>query len=244
METGFVSPEIFMVQDAAGLQELIQENSSGKPLLLAVGALFTLFFAFAAAVPAVRYAGKVAPTVAMSGRDTKIRRRNRRTKKIRNFAAYYARLNLKRSRGRTAITILSLVMSITVFVALQSFTALLNAAELMEEMRLGDYSIINETAGFTSADLENLLGNEAVDSAAAIQFSLYDTEELISGMSPGFELKPGETLQVVGLNEAYMDYYTRGRISKEDMKRLNAGEGCVIKNPFPIVYEGKELEHS
>ncbi len=111
-------------------------------------------------------------------------------------------------------------------------------------MRLGDYSIINETAGFTSADLENLLGNEAVDSAAAIQFSLYDTEELISGMSPGFELKPGETLQVVGLNEAYMDYYTRGRISKEDMKRLNAGEGCVIKNPFPIVYEGKELEHS
>ena len=244
MATGFVSPEIFMVQDAAGLQELIQENSSGKPLLLAVGALFTLFFAFAAAVPAVRYAGKVAPTVAMSGRDTKIRRRNRRTKKIRNFAAYYARLNLKRSRGRTAITILSLVMSITVFVALQSFTALLNAAELMEEMRLGDYSIINETAGFTSADLENLLGNEAVDSAAAIQFSLYDTEELISGMSPGFELKPGETLQVVGLNEAYMDYYTRGRISKEDMKRLNAGEGCVIKNPFPIVYEGKELEHS
>lgn len=37
MATGFVSPEMFMVQDAAGLQELIQENSSGKPLLLAVG---------------------------------------------------------------------------------------------------------------------------------------------------------------------------------------------------------------
>ena len=45
-------------------------------------------------------------------------------------------------------------MSISVFIALQSFTSLLNAASLMEEMRLGDYSIINETAGFKEKDLD------------------------------------------------------------------------------------------
>ena len=244
MATSFVSPEIFMVNDTAGLKELIRENSAGKPLFLAASAFLTLFFAFAAAVPAVRYAGKVAPTVAMSGGNTKIRRRNRRTKRIKNFAAYYARLNLRRSPGRTAITILSLVMSISVFIALQSFTSLLNAASLMEEMRLGDYSIINETAGFTEKDLDELSQNDAVESVAAIQFSLYDTEELVAGMSPGFELKPGETLQVVGFNEMYMDAYTEGKLSEEEFQRLMAGEGCVIKNPFPVVYEGEELEHS
>ena len=67
-------------------------------------------------------------------------------KRIRSFEAYYARLNLKRNRGRTAITILSLVMSITVFIALQSFVSLLNTAGSLEEAHLGDYSCLLYTS--------------------------------------------------------------------------------------------------
>lgn len=84
----------------------------------------------------------------MSGQNSKVKRKNRKFKTIRNFKVYYARLNLKRNRGRTAITILSLVMSIAVFIALQSFTTLLNAASGMEDYHLGDYSIVNETVAF------------------------------------------------------------------------------------------------
>ena len=54
----------------------------------------------------------------------------------------------------------------------------------LSEMRLGDYSIINETAGFTEKDLDELSQNDAVESVAAIQFSLYDTEELVAGICP------------------------------------------------------------
>ena len=55
-----------------------------------------------------------------------IKRRNQKARTIRHFTSYYAKLNLKRGGTRSIVTILSLVMSITVFVALQSFTALLD----------------------------------------------------------------------------------------------------------------------
>ena len=126
--TGLLSPEIFLARDAGELDRLIAENSGGKGLFLLASAAITLLFALAAALPAARYAARVAPTVAISGTQVKIRRRNRKEKRIRNFEAFYARLNLRRSRGRTAITVLSLVMSVTVFIALQSAVGLLDAS--------------------------------------------------------------------------------------------------------------------
>ena len=116
--TGLLSPEIFMARDAGELNRLIAENSGGKGPFLLASASVTLIFALTAALPAVQYAARVAPTVAMAGSKVKIRRRSRKQKKIHNFEAFYARLNLKRRRGRTAITVLSLVMSITVFIAI------------------------------------------------------------------------------------------------------------------------------
>ena len=126
--TGLLSPEIFLARDAGELDRLIAENSGGKGFFLLASAAVTLLFALAAALPAARHAAKVAPTVAISGTQVKIRRRNRKEKRIRNFEAFYARLNLRRSRGRTAITVLSLVMSVTVFIALQSAVGLLDAS--------------------------------------------------------------------------------------------------------------------
>lgn len=87
------------------------------------------------------------------------KRKNRSTRKIHCFEAYYARLNLKRHRGRTVITVLSLVMSITVFLALQGFVSLLNAAG-MEQKHLGDYSVVNETVGFNTGRVEEIAGGQ------------------------------------------------------------------------------------
>ncbi len=244
--TGLLSPEIFLVQNTDELNRLIAENSSGKGIFLLVSAVITLLFALTAAIPAARYAAKVSPTVAMAGRNIKVKRRNRKAKKIRSFEAFYARLNLKRNRGRTAITILSLVMSITVFIALQGFTALLNAASGIEANRLGDYSIVNETIGFSPDTLTAMTQNEMVQSVAAIRFSMYlpDTSNRITEIEVGFELQPGETFQIAGLNHPYLSRFTDGWLSAEDFKRVMAGEACIVRNPIAISYGDAEVSHS
>lgn len=246
MATSFLSPEIFMVQNTSESQNLISANSTGKVPFLVISAAITLFFAFMAAIPAAKYAAKVPPTVAMSGRNTKVKRRNRKSKTIRNFEAYYARLNLKRNRGRTAITVLSLVMSIAVFIALQSFTTLLNTASGMEDNHLGDYSIVNETVGFSADDLEELRQNSVVSSVAAIQFLLYEPDDAgqISDIVLGFELQPGETFQVVGLNDDYWDYFMGSELSAEDLALLKSGKACIVRNPLALNYGGTELERT
>lgn len=246
MATSFLSPEIFMVQNTSELQNLISANSTGKVPFLVISAAITLFFAFMAAIPAAKYAAKVPPTVAMSGRNTKVKRRNRKSKTIRNFEAYYARLNLERNRGRTAITVLSLVMSIAVFIALQSFTTLLNTASGMEDNHLGDYSIVNETVGFSADDLEELRQNSVVSSVAAIQFLLYEPDDAgqISDIVLGFELQPGETFQVVGLNDDYWDYFMGSELSEEDLALLKSGKACIVRNPLALNYGGTELERT
>lgn len=90
------------------LQQLIQENQGGKGLFLLLSVFITLSFAFVAAIPAARAAARVSPVVSMAGPVIAGKRKNRSTRKIHCFEAYYARLNLKRHRGRTVITVLSL----------------------------------------------------------------------------------------------------------------------------------------
>ena len=240
--TGIVSPSVFMVESTSELRVLVSANSDGNFLLFAVSAAITLAFAFIAAIPAAHYAAKVTPTVAIAGKNTKIKRRNRKARKIRSFEAYYARLNLKRNRSRTTITILSLVMSISVFIALQGFTKLLNAASGMEDRHLGDYSIINETIGFSADELYEIQQNEMVESVAAIQFSLYlpDSDNRVTDIPGGFDLQPGETLQVAGLNDEYWDYFVGNSVSPEDLAVLKSGNACVVRNPIPISFNGEE----
>ena len=109
----------------------------------------------------------------MSGQPTKIKRNHRKAKKIRNFEAFYARLNLKRNRGRTILTVLSMVMSITVFVSLQSFRGLLDAGAAMRADHLGDYSVTNETIGINAASVNELRENEMIDSLSTIMLKFY-----------------------------------------------------------------------
>ena len=242
--TGLISPELFLVQNATELQALIAENSSLKVISLIISGAITLAFAMFAALPAARSAAKVSPIMAMSGNNLKIRRRKRRAKKIRNFEAYYARLNLKRNKGRTAITVLSLIMSITVFIALQGFTTILNAASALQGSHLGDYQITNENVGFSEDALVELRENEAVKSVAVIQFSLYEQNEAgqLDGIDIGFPLKPGETFQVVGLNDEYWDYFISSELSADQLEQLKSGNACVVRNPIPVSYGDGQLE--
>lgn len=142
--TGLLNPDLFMANSTSELNSAINTASTVKLPMLFASIAVILLFALLAAFPAARYASHVSPTVAMSGQTVKIKRRIKRNRNIRNFEAYYARLNLKRGRGRTAVTILSLVMSITVFVALQSFTGLLDASSSVQDMYFSDYTRVGE----------------------------------------------------------------------------------------------------
>lgn len=240
--TGLLSPRIFLARDAEELARLIGENSGGKGLFLLAGAAVTLFFALGAALPAARYAARVSPTVAMAGSRVKVKRRDRGSKTVRHFEAFYAWLNLKRGRGRTAITVLSLVMSITVFIALQSAVGLLDTAGSAVAEHYGDYSITNETVGFSPEEYRVMEEDPRVAELSAMQFSYYEqgTDGYPKGIGFGFPLQPAETFQVVGLNGAYWDR-AFSTLSPELREKLKAGEGCMVRNPIPMTYEGQEL---
>ncbi len=240
--TGLLSPEIFLVQDGAELNRLIEENASGRGGFLLAGVLVTLLSVLAASLPAVRHAAKVSPVEEMAGFDGKVRRRGRRVKTIRHFERYYAGLNLRRNPGRTTCTVLSLVMSISVFITLQGSVSLLNGAGSAAE-HVGDYSIIREEEGFSPDKLRAMEEDEQVLSVAALQFTLYDIDQDCAPVGIDLEgaLKPGETFQIIGMNEAYMEAGLGDCLSEEEMERLLAGEGCVVRNPIPLIFDAEEM---
>ncbi|NLU51932.1 MAG: ABC transporter permease [Clostridiaceae bacterium] len=237
--TSLFSPEIFMANNQEELNMLISQNSTGKLLPLLISAAITLIFSFLAAMPAARYAAKVSPVVAMNGTTVKVKRKNRKEKRIRNFEAFYARLNMKRNAGRTAITILSLVMSITVFVAVQSFSKLLDASKDIRKLHLGDYSVTNDTTGFMPSIVEELKILDGVSSVSTLKYSLYKQEKDGSlSIETSFELMPGETLQIIGVDEARLNALMPS-LTKEQMQKLKDGKACLVKNPIAISYGGQ-----
>lgn len=240
--TGILNPDLFMAGSTSELNTLIREAESGNVLFLIMSILITLIFAMLAAFPAAWYASFVSPIVAMSGQTVKIKRRVRKIKKIRNFEAYYARLNLRRGRGRTAITILSLIMSITVFVTLQSFTGILDTSSRVKDMYLGDYSVTNETIGFDSLAAAQILGHEAVESIKTTKLSVYTQND--KGEFPfelDFSLQTWESFQIAGIDNFRLSSYVSG-LSEKDIQELLTGDTCIVKNPFPFSYEGRTVE--
>lgn len=234
------SPEIFLAQDSAKLQELITANCSGKWGYLFASALITLVFAFLAAVPAARFAARVTPVTAMSNINIKIKRRKHQAKKIKNFERYYARLNLSRSKGRTTITVLSLVMSITVFITLQSFLSLLSVSG-SESKHLGDYALVNQYEGISPEELKLLEENKNVNSVAAQQFSIYELNEnnKPAMIETDIELGAGETFQIFGFNDQWIEHVFSEQLTQEKLEMLKTGKGCVVRNPIPMEIGGE-----
>lgn len=241
--TTLFSPDIFMAQNQEELSALIGQNSSGKMLPLLVSVCITLAFACIAAMPAARYAANVAPTLAMTGSSLKVKRKKRRNQKIRSFEAFFARLNLKRSPGRSFITILSLVMSITVFVALTSFSGLLDTSREVQDMHRGDYAVSSESTGFAPAVIEDLKGRPEMESVSTLKYSLYQQkEDGTIDIAFDFQLKQiYETLQIIGIDEAWLKSLVP-QITDQQLQDFKDGKSCLVKNPIAVTMEGKTYE--
>lgn len=242
--TGVLNPDLFMADSAGELAQTIRATSSDSFLPYLVSIAVTLLFAMAAAFPAARYASRVSPTVAMSGQAVKIKRHSRKEKAIRNFEAYYARLNLRRGLSRTVITILSLIMSITVFVALQSCVTLLDTSKGVQDMKLGDYAVTDENLGIAPESIDRLRAQEQVADLATTKLTVYSQDE--NGTIPielDFALQTWEAFGVAGLNDERLTAAAEG-LTEEDKAELLAGTACIVKNPIPISYEGQTYEGS
>lgn len=239
---GFLNPNLFMASSTQELTAAINQSSGSKALPLVASVVITLIFASVAAFPAAHYASCVSPTVAMSGQSAKVKRRHRKAKKIKNFEAFYARLNLKRNRGRTIITVLSMVMSITVFVALQSFSGLMDASAAIKDSHLGDYSVTNETVGIAAASIDELCGNTMVDSLYTTMLTVYQFDE--NGTIPvntDIALQTWETLHIVGFDDERL-VTAVSALSESDKEDLQNGTACLVKNPISFSAEGQSVE--
>ena len=242
--TGILNPDLFMADSTTELNQMINATDADHFLLYFVSVAVTLIFAMSAAFLAARYASRVSPAVAMSGRNVKIKRRGRQTKAIRNFEACYAWLNLKRGRSRTVITILSLVMSITVFVSLQSFTALLDTGKSVQDMTLGDYAVTNETTGISPDSLSEIRDHELVENLATTKLSVYSQDG--NGNIPvelNFTLQAAENFQIAGIDNNRLTSYADG-LSEQDKTDLLSGAACIVKNPVPFAFEGQTFENT
>ena len=240
--TGVLNPDLFLADSTKILHSMISHIRFGDLSVYLVSSLVTLFFGIFAAFPAAHYASCVSPTVAIAGQKVSIKRHGRKAKKIHNFEAYYARLNLKRGRGRTMITILSLVMSITVFVALQSFTMLLDTSKSVKDMHTGDYAITNETVGISPESVDIIQESGWVENLATAKLTVYTQDE--KGKLPitlDFQLQSWETFQVAAIDDARLTSWVPG-LSEEEQKELIQGSACVVKNPIPFVYEEEVIE--
>ena len=242
--TGILNPDLFMVNSVSELNTAISAAGTVKlPMLLASVAV-TLLFALLAAFPAAWYASRLSPIAAMSGQAVKIKRRGKRNRKIHIFEAYYAGLNLKRGRGRTIVTILSLVMSITVFVALQSFTGLLDASSEVQDMYFSDYSITNETSGIPPESVDTLIANDAVESISATRLSVFmPGAGDVLPFETDLSVKSHETLQLVNIDDAQLQRYAP-KLSDQDRQALNDGTGCLAKNPIAFSYGDTPVERT
>ena len=148
MVTNILNPDILLANDNKEITELIHKNTTAYIFPLVLSTSISLIFSLISALPSAIYASHVSPKIAMAGSTTKIKRKIKREKTIKNFERHLAWLNLKRNKGRTIITILSLFMSITVFVALSEFSNVLDVSRSVSNLKEGDFSLTNEISGF------------------------------------------------------------------------------------------------
>ncbi|POP34560.1 ABC transporter permease [Lactonifactor longoviformis] len=236
-----LSPEAFQTGSPEELLSLVRQSGDNSLWAVSGSILITLASSLLASLPAASYAARVSPVTAIGHTSAKAGRRRRRRKKIKHFEAFYGRLNLRRNPARTFITVLSLAMSIAVFVALQSFTRLLDTSREVRDMHPGDYSVTNKATGFTPHEASNLAADPAVASFRATKFSCFQQDD--NGELPldvNLSLQPGETFQITGIDTGRI-WKLAGELSEEKKTQIQEGTACVVKNPIPVSFQGREL---
>ncbi|HFL3658988.1 TPA: ABC transporter permease [Clostridioides difficile] len=240
MVTNILNPDILLANDNKEITELIHKNTTAYMFPLVLSTNVSLIFSFISALPSAIYASHVSPKIAMVGSTTKIKRKIKREKTIKNFERHLAWLNLKRNKGRTIITILSLFMSITVFVALSEFSNVLDVSRSVSNLKEGDFSLTNEISGFDKSTLDKITKMKNVNRTSFIKYSEYKQGEIDTDIN--FE-NSGEMLKIIGIDEQTLKDLMPS-ITDSILEDFKNGSICFIKNPITISTPGVKTRHT
>ncbi|WP_394870035.1 ABC transporter permease [Clostridioides difficile] len=240
MVTNILNPDILLANDNKEITELIHKNTTAYMFPLVLSTNVSLIFSFISALPSAIYASHVSPKIAMAGSTTKIKRKIKREKTIKNFERHLAWLNLKRNKGRTIITILSLFMSITVFVALSEFSNVLDVSRSVSNLKEGDFSLTNEISGFDKSTLDKIDNMKNVNRTSFIKYSEYKQGEIDTDIN--FE-NSGEMLKIIGIDEQTLKDLMPS-ITDSILEDFKNGSICFIKNPIAISTPGVKTRHT
>ena len=240
MVTNILNPDILLANDNKEITELIHKNTTAYMFPLVLSTNVSLIFSFISALPSAIYASHVSPKIAMAGSTTKIKRKIKREKTIKNFERHLAWLNLKRNKGRTIITILSLFMSITVFVALSEFSNILDVSRSVSNLKEGDFSLTNEISGFDKSTLDKIAKMKNVNRTSFIKYSEYKQGEIDTDIN--FE-NSGEMLKIIGIDEQTLKDLMPS-ITNSILEDFKNGSICFIKNPIAISTPGVKTRHT
>lgn len=226
MVTNILNPDILLANDNKEITELIHKNTTAYIFPLVLSTSISLIFSLISALPSAIYASHVSPKIAMAGSTTKIKRKIKREKTIKNFERHLAWLNLKRNKGRTIITILSLFMSITVFVALSEFSNVLDVSRSVSNLKEGDFSLTNEISGFDKSILDKIDKMKNVNRTSFIKYSEYKQGEIDTDIN--FE-NSGEMLKIIGIDEQTLKDLMPS-ITDSILEDFKNGSICFIKS--------------
>ncbi|HBE9437510.1 ABC transporter permease [Clostridioides difficile] len=240
MVTNILNPDILLANDNKEITELIHKNTTAYMFPLVLSTSISLIFSFISALPSAIYASHVSPKIAMAGSTTKIKRKIKREKTIKNFERHLAWLNLKRNKGRTIITILSLFMSITVFVALSEFSNVLDVSRSVSNLKEGDFSLTNEISGFDKSILDKIDNMKNVNRTSFIKYSGYKQGEIDTDIN--FE-NSGEMLKIIGIDEQTLKDLMPS-ITDSTLEDFKNGSICFIKNPIAISTPGVKTKYT
>ncbi|MDU3064800.1 MAG: FtsX-like permease family protein [Clostridioides difficile] len=240
MVTNILNPDILLANDNKEITELIHKNTTAYMFPLVLSTNVSLIFSLISALPSAIYASHVSPKIAMVGSTTKIKRKIKREKTIKNFERHLAWLNLKRNKGRTIITILSLFMSITVFVALSEFSNVLDVSRSVSNLKEGDFSLTNEISGFDKSTLDKIAKMKNVNRTSFIKYSEYKQGEIDTDIN--FE-NSGEMLKIIGIDEQTLKDLMPS-ITNSILEDFKNGSICFIKNPIAISTPGVKTRYT
>ncbi|HBG0166978.1 TPA: ABC transporter permease [Clostridioides difficile] len=240
MVTNILNPDILLANDNKEITELIHKNTTAYMFPLVLSTNVSLIFSLISALPSAIYASHVSPKIAMAGSTTKIKRKIKREKTIKNFERHLAWLNLKRNKGRTIITILSLFMSITVFVALSEFSNILDVSRSVSNLKEGDFSLTNEISGFDKSTLDKIVKMKNVNRTSFIKYSEYKQGEIDTDIN--FE-NSGEMLKIIGIDEQTLKDLMPS-ITNSILEDFKNGSICFIKNPIAISTPGVKTRYT
>lgn len=231
-------------------------GSAGFPLTISIpGMLLAISFAIitiiiSTYIPA-RRASKISPIEAMrSSHDIKISKRTVKTSKLTNklfgFEGELALKNLKRNKKRYYVTIISLIVSVILFLSVSGFTYYFKNAFVMSSQSMNYDAEIYSYDDLGKDVFQKLSTIKNADAFAASKKSMYNCKvpinridskliSLLNEMDYGIDDYLYITLDIYTYDKAYLDTY---------YKEQNITPGSVIINKSNVIAAKRKYTES